>query len=67
MSGSADDPYLDLDDIWGTGPENINIAAPYPDLYHVGVHDHPFNAYTGANPTTVTSAGMPGTGRTTGR
>jgi hypothetical protein len=33
-----DDPFLDLDDVDGYGPENINLEAPAPGTYKVWVH-----------------------------
>ena len=40
--GFADDPYLDLDDVSGVGPENINLEEPEVsnDEYVVVVHDY---------------------------
>jgi hypothetical protein len=36
--GGADDPSLDIDDLFGYGPENINIEIPAEDTYRVAVH-----------------------------
>lgn len=33
-----DDPFLDVDNVWGYGPENINIEEPQPGSYKVMVH-----------------------------
>jgi len=36
---SVDNPFLDLDDTDGWGPENLNVKAPQsPDVFSVGVH-----------------------------
>jgi hypothetical protein len=33
-----DDPFLDVDDVDGYGPENINISAPAPGKYRFFIH-----------------------------
>jgi hypothetical protein len=49
---SADNPRLDLDDVDGFGPENINIARPASGTYRVGVH-YQCDAATGATRATL--------------
>jgi hypothetical protein len=52
-SGSLDDPRLDLDDIEGTGPENINISEPSDGKFQVVVHDYPSSVREEGNEATL--------------
>jgi hypothetical protein len=36
--GTEDDPSLDIDDLSGYGPENVNVRVPADDTYRVLVH-----------------------------
>ncbi len=51
LPGLADDPRLDLDDVTGHGPENVNIDRPSERSYRVGVH---YYASDGAGPQAAT-------------
>ncbi len=55
--GPEDDPILDLDDVNGFGPENINIDQPEDNQqYLVGVHyfsDHAWNGEEGQTDCTI--------------
>jgi len=46
-----DDPHLDIDDVTGHGPENINILRPSARYYRVGVH---YYSSHGAGPQAAT-------------
>ncbi|MBX2803289.1 MAG: PKD domain-containing protein [Myxococcales bacterium] len=54
-AGPAGNPALDLDDIPGTGPENINVERPEDLTYRVFVHDYTlaYTHFTPANDVTV--------------
>jgi len=45
---SAGDPVLDIDDLDGYGPENVNIDAPVDASYKIMVHNYQLDELTGA-------------------
>lgn len=51
----SDDPFLDVDDVDGYGPENVNISAPQPGVYTFIVHyyddTYDFSSPTASNAT----------------
>ena len=50
----TDDPFLDVDNVWGLGPENINLQAPQPGTYKLMIHFYS-DSYQGS-PSTDTDA-----------
>ncbi len=53
-AGQGSNPYLDIDDTNGLGPENILIDAPAPGIYRIYVHFNGAIGTGGADPTSNT-------------
>ncbi|MGF1469346.1 MAG: hypothetical protein ACFCGT_24775 [Sandaracinaceae bacterium] len=51
--GTDDNPRLDIDDVDGFGPENINVLRPEPGVYRVGAHYFGQNGGPSATDVTV--------------
>lgn len=49
-----DDPFLDVDDVDGYGPENINISTPQPGTYTFKVHYYADSHQSASKPSTAT-------------
>ncbi|MFO0749769.1 MAG: choice-of-anchor D domain-containing protein [Myxococcota bacterium] len=49
-----DDPFLDVDDVDGYGPENINISTPQPGTYTFKVHYYADSHQGGSKPSDTT-------------
>ena len=53
VSGNTlDDPFLDVDNVWGYGPENINLQEPVPGTYRVTIHYY-LDSYNGSSSTST--------------
>lgn len=53
-AGSPGNPQLDLDDLPGKGPENVNVDDPGDDTYTVVVHDYKLSGHQWAGDNDVT-------------
>jgi hypothetical protein len=53
-SGTGPNPALDVDDVNGLGPENINIEDPNQGVYRIYVHYYGDHNFSGNTPTDCT-------------